>query len=189
MEREKNGQPKGNYLLTRGPGYFKVLPSFQKKWRLRACCIAEAGLYNGLGVLVGMDLIDVPGATGLPNTNVEGKIQTAKEAIKKYDFVFVHIKPCDIFGENGDWESKKEFIEKIDGALDSVEDTGATICVTADHSTPCSLKDHSADPVPLLICKEGVRGDNVEKFGERECQKGSLGVVQGKDFLETFLKI
>lgn len=189
MEREKNGLLKGNYLLTRGPGYFKKLPPFQDKWGLSACCIAGAGLYKGLGFLAGMDLIDVPGANGLPNTNVEGKIQAAKEAIKKYDFVFVHIKPCDIFGENGDCQGKKDFIEKIDTAVDTLEETRAVICVTADHSTPCAIKDHSADPVPVLIWEKGKVGDGLEKFGEKFCQKGSLGIIEGKDLLKTLFSL
>lgn len=186
-ERKKQGQLVGNYLLTRGPGYFKKLPSFQEKYGLSACCIAGAGLYKGLGVLMGMDLIDVPGATGMPDTDVEAKIQAAKDAISKYDFVFVHIKPTDIFGENGDFLGKKEFIEKIDRAIDSLEDTGATICVTADHATPCSNKDHSADPVPVLIFRPGDTDGQAVKFGESECAKGSLGIIEGKDLLKTLL--
>lgn len=186
-EREKNGLLRGNYILTREPGYFKKLPSFLEKYGLSACCIAGAGLYKGLGVLMGMDLIDVPGATGMPNTNVEAKILAAKEAVGQYDFIFVHIKPTDIFGENGDCLGKKDFIEKIDRAIDSLEDTGAAICVTADHATPCVNKDHSADPVPVLIFRPGDIGGQSTKFGESECAKGSLGIIEGKDLLKIFL--
>lgn len=183
-EREKNGEPIANYLLTRGPGYFKKLQSFKEKWGKTACCIAGAGLYKGLGVMAGMDLINVVGATGLPNTDVKAKIEAAKEQIKNYDFVFIHIKPADIFGENGDWQGKKDFIEKTDLALDSIDELDSVIAITADHSTPCIHKDHSADPVPLLIYKRGLKGDNLEKFGENFCQKGSLGIIEGKDLLK-----
>lgn len=191
FEREGRGEPKANYFLTRGPGYYKQLRSFKEKWGKTACCIAGAGLYKGIGFLAGMELINVPGATGMPNTNVVAKILAAKEQIKNYDFVFVHIKPTDIFGENGDFENKKQFIEKIDLAIDTLEDTGATICVTADHSTPCSLKDHSADPVPVLISGGPsfvpmyigtTAGEG--KFGEGSCAKGKLGIVEGKDLLK-----
>lgn len=189
-ERQRNGGLKGNYLLTRGPGYFKKLQSFKNKWGKTACCIAGAGLYKGLGILMGMELIDVVGATGLPNTDVAGKIEAAKEQIKNYGFVFVHIKPTDIFGENGDWQGKKDFIEKIDVAMDNLEETGAVICVTADHSTPCVLKDHSADPVPVLITggTEGKEGRDGVKFGESECANGILGVIEGKDLLKILFK-
>jgi len=186
-KREEQGQLKANYLLTRGPGYFKKLATFREKYNLSSCCIAGAGLYKGLGVLMGMDLIDVPGATGMLDTNVEAKIQAAKEEISKYDFVFVHIKPTDIFGENGDFLGKKDFIEKIDRAIDSLEDTRATICVTADHATPCATKDHSADPVPVLIFKPGGTNGQAVKFGENESAKGSLGIIEGKNLLKILL--
>jgi len=189
IEKEKKGEPKANYLLTRGPGYFNQLQSFKEKWEKSACCIAGAGLYKGLGVIAGMDLINVEGATGLPNTNVSGKMATAKEQIKKYDFVFLHIKPTDIFGENGDFKGKRDFIEKIDQALDSLEEWGATICLTADHTTPCRLKDHSADPVPVLISGPGTLGEGIEKFSERECEKGSLGKFEGKDLLRILFSL
>ena len=79
---------------------------------------------------------------------------------------------------------KKNFIEKIDTAIDSIEETGAVICVTADHSTPCVLKDHSADPVPVLISGVGIEGDgDLGGFGESGCKKGSLGEIEGKGLL------
>lgn len=187
-KREKEGKLRGNYLLTRGPGYCRRLKSFREKYGLKSCCIAGAGLYKGLGAMAGMDLIHVKGATGLPNTNVKAKISAVKRCIKKYDFAYVHIKPTDIFGENGDYKSKKKFIEKIDVAIGLLKNFKGLIAMTADHSTPCSLKDHSADPVPVLIHGADAKPDNIAKFGERECRKGSLGVLMGKDFMKTVLK-
>ncbi len=189
QERAEKGLPKGNYILTRGPGYYKKLQPFSEKWEIKnVACIAGAGLYKGLGAMAGMNLIAVPGATGQPDTDVEAKINKAKEILPDYDFIFVHIKPADIFGENGDCLGKKAFIEKIDQAIDSLEETGAALAITADHSTPCSRKDHSADPVPVLIYVKGTPGDNLEKFGESECAKGSLGTIEGKDFMGLFLR-
>lgn len=178
---------KANYILTRGPGYYRQLKPFGEMHGVSAACIAGAGLYKGLGAMAGMKVLPVAGATGLPNTNVAAKIQKAQEALADYDFVFVHIKPTDIYGENGDALGKKAFIEKIDAAIDSLERTGATICVTADHSTPCIRKDHSADPVPVLIYGPGILADGVKKFGERECQNGSLGTFNGRDFMKIFI--
>ncbi|MCK4859982.1 MAG: 2,3-bisphosphoglycerate-independent phosphoglycerate mutase, partial [Candidatus Omnitrophica bacterium] len=163
-EREKQGKLKGNYFLTRGPGYYKKLSSFKEMYGLKSCCIAGAGLYKGLGAIAGMDLIHVKGATGLPNTNVNAKIKSAKKHMKDYDFAYVHIKPTDIYGENGDCEGKKGFIEKIDKALGELKGFKGLIAITADHSTPCSRKDHSGDPVPLLIHGANVKADNVVKF-------------------------
>ncbi len=186
-QREKKGKLRGDYLLTRGPGYYKKLKSFKEKYNLKSACIAGAGLYKGLGVMAGMDLINVKGATGLPNTNVKAKFKKTLQIMKKYNFAFVHVKPTDIFGENGDCKGKKNFIEKIDKALKVLKDFNGLIAITADHSTPCSHKDHSGDPVPLLIHGNGK--DKIVKFGESECKKGSLGALYGKDFMIIILKL
>jgi len=186
-QREKEGKLKGNYLLTRAPGYYKKLTSFKDKYGLNACCVAGAGLYKGLGSMLGMDLVDVEGDTGLATTNVKAKFEATREQIEKYDFVFTHVKPTDIFGENGDCVGKRDFLEKIDKALSVLRDVDAVIAITADHSTPCSLKDHSADPVPLLIYRKDKEFDDVDKFGEQECREGWLGTIYGKDFMKTLL--
>ncbi len=188
-KREKKGKLRGNYLLTRGPGYYKKLKSFKEMYNLNSCCIAGAGLYKGLGALAGMDLIHVRGATGLPNTNVKAKIKAAIKQLKNYDFVFVHIKPTDIFGENGDCLGKKNFIEKkIDKAVKKLKKIDALITITADHSTPCSHKDHSGDPVPVLFYSKDIKPDKVTHFNEKECRNGSLGELFGKDYMKTILK-
>ena len=188
-KREKQGKLRGNYFVTRYPGHYKSLKSFKDKYGLKSCCIAGAGLYKGLGSIAGMDLINVKGATGLPNTNVEAKVKGVKKNIKKYDFAYLHIKPTDIYGENGDCQGKKKFIEKIDKALAGLKDFKGLIAITADHSTPCSHKDHSPDPVPLLIYGGNVKADNVVKFGEGECRKGSLGELFGKDLMKVVLRL
>ena len=187
-KREKEGKLRGNYLLTRGPGYYKKLKTFKQKYGLKSCCIAGAGLYKGLGAIAGMDLIHVKGATGLPNTDVKAKINAVKKCIKKYDFAYVHIKPTDIFGENGDYQGKKNFIEKIDKAMGLLKDFKGLVVMTADHSTPCNRKDHSADPVPVLIHGTNIKPDNISKFGESECKKGGLGTLMGKDLMKVILK-
>lgn len=189
-EREKQGKLRANYLLTRGPGYYEQLKGFKEKYNLKSACIAGAGLYKGLGLMAGMKLIEVEGATGLPNTNVTAKMKKAREIITDYDFVFVHVKPTDIFGENGEPVKKKDFIEKkIDPALNELKDFDGIITITADHSTPCSHKDHSADPVPVLIHGANTEPDQVETFSESSCRNGSLGVLYGKDFMNKILEL
>ena len=176
-------------MLTREVGHCRKLKTFKEKYNLRACCIAGAGLYKGLGAISGMDIVEVNGATGLPNTNVKAKFDEARKQIRKYDFVFVHVKPTDIYGENGDCKGKKEFIEKIDKAIGKLDEVCATILITADHSTPCSHEDHSGDPVPLLIYGKNIEPDSVDKFGEKYCKKGSLGVVEGKNLMNVLLNL
>ncbi len=190
--REKNGELKANFLLLRGAGVYPNLPKFTDKWGFnKACCIAGGGLYKGVGAFLGMDLINVPGANAQVDTNIEGKFIAAVEALKTYDFVFLHIKPTDSLAEDGNYNGKKDFIEKIDkyvSILNEVDDE-TLIVITADHSTACELKAHSADPVPILFHAKGIRNDNLSKFGERECAKGSLGIIEGKDVMPNILNI
>ncbi|UCD03070.1 MAG: 2,3-bisphosphoglycerate-independent phosphoglycerate mutase [Candidatus Aenigmatarchaeota archaeon] len=185
---KKEGKLEGNYLLVRGFGYHKKIPSFKEMYGLKACCIAGAGLYKGIGRTMGMKVIEVKGATGMPNTNVRAKFKAAKKALEDYDFVFVHVKPADSLSEDGNVKGKTEFIEKIDRELDVLMDTDAAIVITSDHSTPCELKSHSDDPVPFLINSKYIDADNVKKFGEADCEKGKFGIVRGKDFMNIVRK-
>lgn len=190
--REQKNELKANFLLLRGAGIYPKLPKFTEKWSFEnACCIAGGGLYKGVGAFLGMDLINVPGANAQVDTNIEGKFKAAIEATKKYDFVFLHIKPTDSLAEDGNYIGKRDFIEKMDkyvSILNEVDDE-TLIVITADHSTACELKAHSADPVPILFHAKGIRNDNLAKFGERECSKGSLGVIEGKDVMPNVLNI
>jgi len=184
-ERLAKGDLPANYLLVRGAGQYKEVPSFKERYDLSACCVAGGGLYKGIGAFLGMDILDVPGATALPDTDVEAKFKLAVESIKKYDFVFVHVKASDSLGEDGDFRAKKEFIEKIDLAVPQLfslpEDT--LIVWTADHSTPCEMKAHSADPVPVMFHGGSVRVDGVKAFNERACTSGGLGYIVGLDLM------
>jgi len=189
-ERIKKGLLPGNYIFCRGAGYIEDVPSFEKRYSLKACCVAGAGLYKGVGKIVGMDLIDVSGATGLPDTNVSAKFRAAKKALKEHDFVFVHVKAADSLAEDGNVAGKKEFIEKIDKALPLLSGLSDTLLVfTADHSTPCSLKTHSGDPVPIIMSGDGVRADDVKTFGEREAAKGGMGRIRGLDVMPEILNL
>ncbi len=188
-KRIEKGLLPGNYFLTRGAGHFRPVPSFKRKYGMKACCIAGAGLYKGIGKLVGMSLINLPGATGSVRTDIRGKFIAAKKAIKKFDFVFVHVKGCDIFGHDGNFEGKRHFIEKIDKAMQVLLGIDVPIVITADHSTPCECKGHSNDPVPLLISGPGIRPDTVKNFGERYCKFGTLGKLKGKEFMKKIMEI
>lgn len=187
--RIKEGKLPANFLLTRGAGFIAEIKKFQDRYGLKACCIAGAGLYKGIARVLGMDIIEVEGATGLPNTNIKAKIDKAIEVLNNYDFVFVHIKAADSLGEDGNYKEKKKFIEKIDKAITKLIGIDALVVITADHSTPCSLKKHSGDPVPILMCGEGVRKDNVKEFGERSCATGGLGRIKGLDIMPEIINL
>ena len=189
FERRKKGLLPANLLLIRGVGKMKKVPGMRERFGLKACCIAGAGLYKGVAAFAGMKVLNVKGATGTPKTDLMAKFARAVKEIGKYDFEFVHIKGCDVFGHDGDAIGKKRFIEKIDRAIAPLLVPENTIvAVTADHSTPCSFKDHSADPVPVLLFGPGIKPDSAKKFGERPCRKGSLGEIQGKDFMKLLIK-
>ena len=189
--RVESGQPAANYLLVRGAGKYSEVPDFISRYGLKACCIAGGGLYKGVGAYLGMDILELPEATGLPDTNIEKKFRTALDCLSKYDFVFVHVKAADSLGEDGNFTGKRDFINKIDKAARLLaglpEDV--LLIVTADHSTPCSQKSHSADPVPIIFHGGDVRVDDVKAYNERACAKGGLGIIEGKDVMPYVMNL
>jgi 2,3-bisphosphoglycerate-independent phosphoglycerate mutase len=190
-ERVAQGKPAANYLLGRGAGYYKEIEKFQQRYGLKACTIAGGGLYKGIGAFTGMDLIKVPGATGLPDTDVAAKFRAGLTALAgPYDFAFVHVKAADTFGEDGDFQGKKAFIEKVDAAAVALLGASCLIVVTADHTTPCALKKHSGDPVPIMMVGDGmVRPDSVTRFGERPCARGDLGRLTGLQVMPEIINL
>lgn len=188
--REKRGLLPANYILVRGAGVVPEPPTFEEKYGLKAACIAGAGLYKGIAKVLGMKVLKVKGATGTVETDILAKFKAAKRALKKFAFVFVHIKACDTLAEDGNFEGKKRFIEKIDKAAKIlVGIKNALIVITADHSTACSLKAHTADPVPILIRGDDVRTDEVKSFGERSCGRGRLGHIRGSHVMPIVIDL
>jgi len=185
-KREKLGLSPANYILTRGASSLPKLPSFKKKYKLRACCIAGKFLYQQIGRILGMEVIRVRGANGLTSTNLKGKIQAVKKSLKKYDFVFLHIKAADSLAEDGNFRGKKEFIEKIDKNLKPfLNFKNILIVITADHSTCCELKRHCSEPVPVLIFDD--EKDSVKEFSEKACKNGGLGKIKQIDLMKRVL--
>jgi 2,3-bisphosphoglycerate-independent phosphoglycerate mutase len=188
LEREKNNQEPANTLLLREGGKFLKVTPFEERWQVKACCVAGAPLYKGIGRFLGMDVFEVKGADGTPQTDLAGKFQKASKLLKFYDFVFLHVKACDLFGEDGNCEGKIQFIEKIDNFLPILMESDFTkLIITADHSTPCILKAHSGDPVPCLIY-DRENQDETKRFTEKEALFGGLGKLQGSELLKLILE-
>ena len=189
--RSKSGALPANFLLLRGAGMYPTMPTFEEKYGLRACCIAGGGLYKGIGAFLGMDLISVEGANALPDSNILNKFVTARKALEEYDFVFTHVKATDSLAEDGNAEGKKAFIEKCDEAAEILRDlpNNVLLVITADHSTACELKAHTADPVPILFCSHHVRVDTVSVFSESAFANGGLGRMVGADVMPEILNI
>jgi len=179
-----------NIVLMRGAGEMGKYEPFSEKYGLLGSVISAASLITGIGRAVGLPHIEVPGATGSQNSNVAGKVSAAINELKTKDFVLMNIKGADESGHDGLALQKRDFIEKIDPLLEpllGLKDTIIIIC--GDHSTPCTIKDHSADPVPVLIRGDGVRMDDVFHYDEFHCAHGGLNRISGTDLLPIALDL
>lgn len=181
--RIKTGQLPANILLFRGAGQYVPVPTLEERYHFKSACIAGGGLYKGVGAFLGMDIIDVPGATGKYDSDYSAKTEKAIEISKGYDFIFIHMKGTDSAGEDGNAKLKKEMIEKMDKAIGNLLDFPGLVVLAADHTTPCELKKHSYEPVPVVIAGPGIRTDDVAEYGERACAKGGLGRIRGLDLM------
>ncbi len=182
LERVRKGLPPANFLLTRGAGISPGLPSFRSRFGLRAAVVAGGALYKGIGKAAGFDVIEVEGATGTVNTNLTNKVSAVLEALKSYEFVFLHIKATDIVSHDKKPLEKVEIIKRVAKALEALVDglrSDTILAVTGDHSTPSEIGEHRGDPVPLLIWGPEVRGDDVNRFDEVSCARGGLGRILG----------
>ncbi|WP_456330351.1 2,3-bisphosphoglycerate-independent phosphoglycerate mutase [Archaeoglobus sp.] len=191
-ERAEKGLLKANALLLRGAGEMPHVPKFEEKTGLKLCVIAATALIKGVGKIVGADVITPEGATGNKNTNLDSKVETAVKVLDSYDVVLLHIKATDELGHDGDFEGKKAFIEKLDAKIAPLLELDFSkhcLILTADHSTPVKVKDHTADPVPVVIVHEDVRRDEVRTFSEFEAYKGGLCRIRGMDLLNIALDL
>ncbi len=191
-EREKEGLKPANILLPRGAGMAPHLENFHEKWGMRAACVVGTPLIRGICKIAGMDPIDSPKFTGSYDTDMEGKIRYAIEALEKrnYDFVLVNIKAPDIAGHDMEPRKKVEVIERIDGAMEyllNILPEDIVVAVTADHSTPCSVGDHSGDPVPIMLYAPDSRAEGTA-FNEVDCARGSLR-IKGSDLMKIILNL
>ncbi|MBP5398228.1 MAG: cofactor-independent phosphoglycerate mutase [Bacteroidales bacterium] len=156
--------------------------------------ITAVDLIRGIGRYAGLRTIEVEGATGLYNTNYEGKAEAAIEAISKDDFVFVHVEASDEAGHDGNLSLKLQTIEYLDRRLigpiyEAVKAGGVAIAILPDHPTPVVLRTHSREAVPFLIYAPGIEADSVETFDEFSCAKGSYGTLEGDGFIKALMAI
>ncbi|MHA2246140.1 MAG: 2,3-bisphosphoglycerate-independent phosphoglycerate mutase [Candidatus Hodarchaeales archaeon] len=190
-KRIGKNKPPANYLLVRGAGKSPHLESYQTRYGLNAECVAGGGLYKGVASICGMKINNDHRGTGGVPTDLHSKVRAVMKSLERAQFVFLHVKGTDNFGHDNKPIQKMEFLDEIDIAIEPfielLPDT--IICITGDHSTPCVMRDHSSDPVPILIAGEGVRPDQVNEFGERPTMKGGLGHLQGQKLIHLMLGI
>ncbi|WEU39800.1 MAG: 2,3-bisphosphoglycerate-independent phosphoglycerate mutase [Candidatus Odinarchaeum yellowstonii] len=190
--RVSRGLPAANIILPRGAGVVRRVDSFSNVWGLKAACIAKLALYRGVARYVGMDIYDVPEATGTVNTNVEAKFKKAVELLKEYDFVFVHVKGTDSASHDKKPLEKVKMIEKIDEAFKIIIDNpillkNTVVAVTSDHSTSSELGIHIGDPPALAVYSPDIVADEVKEFNERAVLRGGLGRVKAVDLMKILL--
>ncbi len=157
--------------------------------------ITAVDLIRGIGHYAGLECINVEGATGLADTNYEGKAEAAVEALKHSDFVYLHVEASDEAGHDGDVALKLKTIENLDKrivgpVMNAVKDFDepVSIAVLPDHPTPCKHRTHTSEPVPFLIYYPGIVPDGVKKFDEESCKNGCYKMFAGDQFINEFMK-
>ena len=185
-----------NSIWPWSPGYRPQMETLQKLFGIESGSVISAvDLIMGIGVYAGLKLIHVEGATGLYDTNYEGKAQAAIEALRNDDFVYLHIEASDEAGHEGDYDLKTKTIEYLDSRVVKTVyeatkdwDEPVTIAILPDHPTPCAIKTHTNKPVPFLIYRSNGTADAVQVYDEFESPKGAYGLIKGKEFMETLFR-
>jgi len=188
-KREEEGKLPANTILTRGAGIYEKVESLEDRYGFSSCCIAGSALYKGVAKYVGMEVPHVEGATGRLDTDIEAKAEAAREALRKFDFVFVHVKGADNASHDGYLEGKLLMVKKVDRLAEILSEEDAYLIITADHSTPLSIRRHSSDPVPVLIYGDGTRRDKVQSFDEVSVSLGCLGHLTGIELNRTIVDL
>ena len=159
-------------------------------------CISAVDLIRGIGHYAGLDVVKVPGATGLSDTNYEGKAQAAIDALRHQDFVFLHLEASDEAGHDGDLELKLRTIDYLDRRIvkpifEEVSTWNEPVCIAVlpDHPTPVEIRTHVKEPVPFLIWYRGIEPDNVPTYDEVSCVEGAYGMLHLNEFMEKFMSI
>lgn len=196
IARAQMGKKKADSIWPWSPGYMTQFPSFFERWGVKSGGVISAvDLIHGIGRMAALESVYVEGATGLHDTNYEGKAQAALDTLKNHSFVFLHVEAMDEAGHEGDFMLKKRVIEDFDRRLlkplwDGLNECGKpfSLLLLPDHPTPCKLRTHTSDPVPFMLYKPGLSADTVRVFNEQSVKNGSFGIVNGSDVLGLLFK-
>ena len=197
IERMKEGKDPANSIWPWGGGYRPQMQTFTEMFPQvkSGDVISAVDLIRGIGKYAGLQIIIVEGATGLANTNYEGKAQAALEALRRDDFVFLHVEASDEAGHDGDLDLKLRTIENLDSRIvkpiyEEIKtwDEPVSIAVLPDHPTPVEMRTHVAEPVPFLIWYQGIEPDEVKQFDEVSAVSGSYGLLRLSEFIHCFMK-
>jgi 2,3-bisphosphoglycerate-independent phosphoglycerate mutase len=192
-ERRREGKKPGNMIWFWGQGKHVELPSFESRFKKKGAVISAVDLIKGLGRSIGLDSIDVPGATGWLDSNFKGKAEAALKVLKKKDFVFLHLEATDEAGHKGDAQAKVKAIELIDEQvlgpiLAGLEGQDFRLLVSPDHSTPLELKTHALEPVPFFVYDSTQPLPGGSAYSEANAATTGRTLAQGWDLMPEFLQ-
>ncbi|HEY3390913.1 MAG TPA: cofactor-independent phosphoglycerate mutase [Prolixibacteraceae bacterium] len=196
LKRKLEGKDMANSIWPWSPGYKPAMKTLKEMYGIKSGAVISAvDLIQGIGVYAGLDVIKVEGATGLYDTNYEGKAAAAIDALKTHDFVYLHIEASDEAGHEGDYDLKLRTIEYLDSRVvkylvDEIAkmDEPVAIAVLPDHPTPWKLKTHTRDAVPFLIWYPGIVPDEVRHYDEFSAKMGNYGVMESHQFMKALLQ-
>lgn len=197
LKRMAEGKDPANSIWPWSPGYKPAMKTMGELFGIKdGYVISAVDLIMGIGVYAGLKPITVEGATGLYDTNYEGKLQAALDALRDgADFVFLHIEASDEAGHEGDVMLKKRTVENLDHRIvaplmEALKDFDEEVAVAVlpDHPTPCSIRTHTSAPVPFIICRSDVEPDGVTAYSERAAREGGYGLLRDDEFIREFLK-
>jgi 2,3-bisphosphoglycerate-independent phosphoglycerate mutase len=196
LKRAAVGKDKANSIWPWSPGYKPAMKTLQELYNIKSGAVISAvDLIMGIGVYAGLKVIKVEGATGLYNTNYEGKAQAAIDALRENDFVYLHIEASDEAGHEGNVELKIKTIEYLDYRVVkpifeeiSTWNEPVTIAILPDHPTPCVYKTHTNSPIPFIIYRPGENGDEVQVYDEFAAKKGNYGLLKGNEFMRALIQ-
>lgn len=188
-----------NSIWPWGGGYRPSMETLEEKYpQIKSgSCISAVDLIRGIGHYAGLDVIKVPGATGLANTNYEGKAAASIEALRHQDFVFIHCEASDEAGHDGDLELKLRTIEYLDhrivepiyNEVKTWKDDPVCIAVMPDHPTPVEVRTHVKEPVPFLVWYHGIEPDTTQVYDEVSCVTGAFGMLHLTEFMDRFMAL
>ncbi len=197
LRRIAEGKDPANSIWPWSAGYKPAMKTMTELYGIgKGYVISAVDLIRGIGVYAGLEPVIVEGATGLYDTNYEGKLEAALDLLRKdADFVFLHIEASDEAGHEGDAVLKKLTVEYLDHRIvgplmEALKDFGEDVAVAVlpDHPTPCHIRTHTANPVPFIIWYPGIEADSVTAYTEKEAQRGSYGLLKEDQFIRTFLE-
>jgi 2,3-bisphosphoglycerate-independent phosphoglycerate mutase len=193
-KRVQENKLAANIILSRDAGdHLPKFPPIFTLYNIKFGSFVQMPVEKGIALLTGMEIIDVPESCGHLDVDYPVWAKVALDSIKRYDGIYVHIKGPDEPAHDGDFHKKKDIIEAIDkfffaDLLPKLDIQNTVMVVTSDHSTVCSIKAHSSDPVPILVSGGNIKPDGTLSFSEKAAKVGSLGELKGQDILPLLVK-